>query len=455
MDKLPFYARGEHNRGYSKNMEVLAFHNLEGMAIFQMAMHRFDGRYYLYGAGRGNPVCPILDVTDPHVPVLVGKFSVAEDDPKQKVGKIQAADGLLITALSCGASAAGAAGAYDPAKFGRGRSGFQIYDIASDPVHPRLLGEWDNGIRGANGVHRFYYNGGRYVHVSSDCRSFEGMIYRIVDIADPARPVEVGRWWLPEQFADGYAGRTFDPTAPHSPEFMKKGWLHGPPFVRDGIAYCGYAGAGLVILDVSDVTRPRLLSRLPFQPPFSSHFAGAKTHTALPLPGRDLVVVTNEGERFAWFTKEKLQGMPQSLNNLHMVDVSDPTHPVLVAEFPYPEVPENFPWPNFNDMGLGCQGPFGPHNIHEPMSGKPWLEQRGDRVYCCYFHAGMRVYDVSDPYYIKELAYFIPPNPAEHRIKTNVGPCIATTEDCVVDDRGNIFMDTYQDGLYVLRVKEE
>ena len=89
------------------------------------------------------------------------------------------------------------------------------------------------------------------------------------------------------------------------------------------------------------------------------------------------------------------------MNNLHMIDISDPTDPQLVAEFPYPEVPENYPWPNFNTAGMdGAQGPFGPHNIHEPMSNKPWLDQNPNRVYCCYFHAGMRVYDVSGPYYI-------------------------------------------------------
>ena len=27
------------------------------------------------------------------------------------------------------------------------------------------------------------------------------------------------------------------------------------------------------------------------------------------------------------------------MNNLHMIDISDPTDPQLVAEFPYPEVP--------------------------------------------------------------------------------------------------------------------
>lgn len=241
------------------------------------------------------------------------RLCVAPDNPRQKVGKIQAADGLLITALSCGASASGAAGAYRPEQFGTGLSGFMIFDIASDPIHPRLLGCWKNGVSGgANGVHRFFYNGGSYVHVSSDCRGFEGMIYRIVDIRDPTAPREVGRWWLPEQFADGYAGRTFDPCAPHNPEYMKKGWLHGPPYVRDGRAYCGYAGAGLVVLDVRDVTRPKLLGRLPLSPPFSSYYAGAKTHTALPLPGRDFLVLTNEGERFPWFNAEKLGGCPRA-----------------------------------------------------------------------------------------------------------------------------------------------
>lgn len=451
MDK--FYAQGREDEGYIKNMEVLGFCDLDGHRIFQMAMHRFGDKYYIYCAGRGGQVCPILDVTDPRKIRLVRTFTPMdpEENPNQSVGKIQAADGLLITALKAGNGASLARGEYDPNKKFVGKSGIAIFDIKTDPENPKFLGYWDDGVHGTNGVHRFYYNGGRYVHVSCDCRGFEGMIYRIIDIEDPTNPQEVGRWWMPEQFADGYPNRNFDPNAPHNPEYMAKAWLHGPPFVRDGIAYCGYSGAGLCVVDVHDVTRPRLMGRLPFQPTFSSYFAGAKTHTALPLPGRDYVVVTNEGERFTWMSKDKLRGMPQSLNNIHMVDVRDPYHPTLIAEFPYPEVPEGFPYRNFNEMGLGCQGPFGPYNLHEPMSNKPWLDQSGDRVYCCYFHAGMRVYDVSDPYYIKELAYFIPPKPIADSSKFQ-GPILATAEDCIVDDRGNIFMDTYLDGVYALRM---
>ena len=276
------------------------------------------------------------------------------------------------------------------------------------------------------------------------------MIYWILDIEDPQNPVEVGKWWRAEQFVDGGLGAEYDPTAKHNPTFMDKGYMHGPQFVVDNLAYCGYSGAGLCIVDVSDVSRPKLKGQLKFHPPFSGGLAGSRCHTALPLTDRNLVVVTNEGERFAWMDKEKLTEA-QPMNNLHMVDVRNPQKPTLIAEFPYPEVPEHFPYHNFNEMMLEAQGPFGPHNVHEPMSGKPWHEDNPDRVYCCYFSAGMRVYDVSDPYYIRELAYFIPPNPEKRRFPHYPGPLVATTEDCVVDDRGYIYMDCLEDGLYILK----
>lgn len=463
-----FYAKGEGNEGYIKNLEVISYSNLDGTCgMFQMALYKTDeGKYYLYGAcfGGGQVGVMISDITDAHNPKFIKHFEVIDkkEYPTTTTPKLQIADGLMIVAMSAGS---GPSSLVDQAELKniKCETGIRIYDIKTDPENPRYLGYWDCGVPHSIGVHRFMYNGGRYVHLSAECESFEGMIYRIIDIEDPTNPVEVGRWWSPEQYADGYPGRTFDPSAPHVPAFMDKGWMHGPPFVRDGKAYCGYCGNGLVVLDVEDVTRPKCLGQLKFMPAFSSHLAGARTHTALPLPGRDLVVVTNEGERFQFFPPEMLkkENKAHAMNNIHMVDVRDPYNPTMIAQFPYPQVPENFPYRNFNEAGLesGVTGPFGPHNLHEPMDGKPWLEQRGDRVYCCYFGAGLRVYDVSDPYYIKELAYFIPPNPnktpEESFFPGFPGPRLATTEDCIVDDRGNIIIDALDDGFYILRMIEE
>ena len=452
-----FYSKGEGNDGYIKNLEVLGYCDLDGKAgMFQMGLYRTEsGRYLLYGAafaaGPEGVGIMISDVTDPRDPVFIKKwrpFSI-EEYPTTSIPKLQIADDKLVFALTSGSGPGVLVG--DRAKM-KSLQGIMVYDLKKDPENPEFLGYWDCGVPYSMGVHRFMYNGGDYVHLSAEADEHEGMIYRIVDISDPQNIKEVGRWWAPHQYIYGVPGREVDHSAPHNPDFMDKGWMHGPPFVLGDKAYLGYGGDGLYVLDVSDFTRPKALGQLRFMPAFSSRLAGARTHTALPLKGRDLCVVTNEGERFG-FIKDGMVTQAQAVNNIHMVDVSDPTNPVLIAEFPYPEVPEDFPAPNFNTYCLaeGSKGgPFGPHNLHEPMDGKPWLEQRTDVVYDCYFAAGLRIYDVSDPFYIKEKAYFIPPNPTK-KFFPFPGPMMAMTEDIVVDDRGNIIIDANSDGFYILR----
>ena len=68
--------------------------------------------------------------------------------------------------------------------------------------------------------------------------------------------------------------------------------LHGPPFVVGNLAYLSYYCEGLIILDISDITRPKKIGQLQLKGPFSGKFAGARTHTCLPLPGRNFLVAT-------------------------------------------------------------------------------------------------------------------------------------------------------------------
>lgn len=456
---MPFYAKSENNQGYIKNLDVLAYHSLNDIMAFQMALHKTeDGRYYLYCGSFFGAGWSILEVTDPQNPRFIKYFKFCEDADNYKAQctfKLQIADGIMIASIGKGIQFLH--GFDDDAK---AVTALQIYDIKTDPENPRLLSVWDPGQEDDNegmGVHRFAYNGGSFVYMPSECKGFVGFILRILDISDPCTPKEAGRWWLPEQFKDGRMPGTY-PLGHQEEKCSPMCHACTLPADRPGELFMGYFHGGGIILDISRPDRPRLKGRIIMTPPFAGKYAGASTHTFLPLTGRNYAVLTNEGERFNIFSKEMMEnGMHKGvmpLNNLHMIDISTPSEPVLIAEFPYPEVPEGFPFRNFNDCGIGCGGPFGPHNVHEPM-GKPFLQDNPNILYCCYFHAGLRVYDISDPYVPKEIAYFIPPNPEKQLFGPKFpGPLLGTAEDIVVDDRGIIYLDTYNDGLFILKLKD-
>ena len=49
------------------------------------------------------------------------------------------------------------------------------------------------------GVHRYDFDG-RYAYISPTADGYVGNIVMILDLKDPARPEEVGRWWIPGQW---------------------------------------------------------------------------------------------------------------------------------------------------------------------------------------------------------------------------------------------------------------
>lgn len=100
--------------------------------------------------------------------------------------------------------------------------------------------------------------------------------------------------------------------------------------------------------------------------------------------------------------------------------------PNLISVFPYPEVPEGYTHgKNFNYVD-GMRVPFGPHNSFDAY-GQDVYESYRDRIYTCYFHAGLRVYDTSDPFMPKEIAYFLPPDPD--------GPAFDNEDGTLMPDR--------------------
>jgi hypothetical protein len=402
-------------KGAAKNFELIGYHDLEGRPAFKIAMQVVKEKWYLYLGHFWTPGWTILDVTEPSSPRLV-KFIPGPQNTE--TNQIQVADGIMVTALEKQIVLPEMLGRQNlPPDFPY-EEGIYIWDV-KDPVNPKRLGQFKAG---STGTHRNYWGGGRYVHLAARIRGFEDHIYVIVDIADPSHPVEVGRWWLPEQWIAGGAKWT-------------KAWigLHGPAYPEGDRAYLGYGGGGMVILDISDITLPKLVSSLEFQPPLGSWLA---CHTAFPLPKRKLVLVSSEAIK---------ENCDEPLNYAGIVDIRDEKNPRLISLFPIPEPPPGASYKNFCEKG----GRFGPHNFHLPQK-QPSFEDRDDRVYLTYFNAGLRVYDISDPYLPREIAYYVPPDPKERR---GLLPKTLTvsSEDVVVDTRGYCYMTDKNHGLHILR----
>lgn len=391
--------------------KVLSYSDLDDRGGgFKLAIQEVRGRWYLYVGHLWHGGWSILDVTDPRRPEVV---NFVEGPANTWTIQMDVNDGKMITALEQKPESWGG----DPdAPF---EEGVLIWDLEDDPVHPRRLGHFRTG---GTGTHRNGYPGGRYVHLAAGMPGYSENIYVIIDIADPANPVEASRWWVPGQHVDG--GET--------PEDSVS--LHGPPFVVGDLAYLPYGAAGMIVLDISDVTKPTQVGRLDFSPPFNPNIGA---HSVLPLPGRDLAVVNSEAIAVRG-------GEP--LNHTSMVDIADPANPVLLATFPEPVPPRGAPFETFYERG----GRFGPHNTHM-MYHSRFTDHTEQRIYLTYFNAGLRIYDIEEPRRPREVGWFLPPDPKKRYGPQPPDALVLQSEDVLVDRRGVIYLSNKNQGLWILR----
>jgi hypothetical protein len=362
----------------SRGLRTVAQSDLGGYGDGMQVMRAGDAVYvgHFGPSGMGTSV---LDASDPGDLRLVRQWKAPHGSHTHKV---QVADGLLLV---------------NHEQFRGGdpySAGMAVYDLA-DHFDPQQIGWFDST---GKGVHRIVWTGGRYAYVSAIPEGFDDRIWVIVDLADPRNPVEAGRWWWPGQWAGG--GERLD-----VPEGKRYAAHHA--LVDGDRAYLGYGDAGMVVLDISDPAKPLALSTLNWAP-------GGDTHTCLPLAGRDLLVVTDE------VVTEGRSGEPHLVR---IVDVSDDTAPRVVGTCPPP--PDEF-----YDRGLR----FGPHNLHE---NRPGTYRSADLVFCTYFNAGLRVYDVSDAAHPVEVAHWVPETPPGQQAAQINDVFVGADLDIWVTDRVN------------------
>ena len=386
----------------AENVQAVGY--LDMQPLLKLAIHEAGGRWYLYGGNIWTSGWSVMEVTDPARPVLLK--SIAGPD-NTWTGQVEVEAGKMMTALQSQPPSWGG----DPSQpFG---AGFVTWDL-SDPANPERLADYSTG---GTGSHRLGYYGGPYVHITAAIEGYRGDIYQIVDWE---KNREVGRWWVPGQ-RDG--------------EPPDDALLHGPPYVIGEQAYLPYGAAGMIILDIANLSTPELVSRLDFSPPFNPNIA---VHSVLPLPGRDLAVVMSEAIRAR---------CDEPLNFVAMVDIAERATPRLLSLFPVPVPPAGLSYADFCDKGAR----FGPHNLNQHRHSR-FVENDEQRIYVAYFNAGLRVYDISNPRLPREEAFFIPPDPVKRWGPFPNDALVLESEDVLVDTRGFIYLSHTNQGLWILRL---
>jgi hypothetical protein len=379
----------------SSGIRLVGYHDLGGRGDGSH-LNVADGIAYTGHVGYSGASLSVLDVRDPRAPRLLTQLPRPAGTHTHKVQLVD--DVLLLNHER---------NQWEDSPAESWSAGLEVLDVRR-PDEPRRLSFLPTS---GKGVHRMTYVDAPYAFVTSTEDGYRDSFLKIVDLSSPAHPVEVSRWWLPGQHEAGGEVPEWSPTTEYCgdrPAGALRYALHHA-IVRDGIAYCGWWDAGLVMLDVRDVRAPEFLGRLDLQGPDS-----CCTHTALPLADRGIVALADEQVTSSQYVKR-----------IRLIDVSDPGSPEVLSELPPPEGP--------------VLGRVGPHNLHEMRPGS-WSDP--DIVFATYCGGGLRVYDVRDARHPVEIAFFVPEptggRPAPHLM------------DVYVSDDGLIYAtDRYGGGLYI------
>jgi len=396
-------------------MKLLAQHTLNGYGGMGegMSLQVKGDRRILWLAHESAPKnFTGVDVTDPKKPKVIVQTDLPHG--KMRSNSLEASGDVMAVA-------------YQVSTPGMKPAGFELFDI-SNPEKPRSISTFDASGPTSRGCHQLWFVDGETVHMScgdpdlTPRNQKDDQIYRIVDVRNPSKPTAIGRWHLPGTMSTDSAPPPRRLTARFDQGFRAHNTNVYPQ--RPDRCYLGYIDGGIMILDISDKAHPKLVSHWSNSPPYNGF-----NHTVLPLFERGLLLVTDECVQKDGTDWPKL---------VWVLDARDEKNLVSIGTLPVSGVKPN----------LHRGGRCGAHNLHEnPPAKGVWRSE--DIVLGTFFNAGVRAYDIRDPYEPKEVASFVPPAPEGSPVGT------AQINDVLVDDRGVIFaVDRHSGGLYCLEMPQ-
>ena len=426
-----------------QNMELVGYNDLQGRESLQVTTR---GDWVYVGHHPGQHFNPLTGTTE-----FNGTTIIDISDPKNPTTVVHIPNAVRTTSRS-------AAVMYDYRGSGKdylirnhevsgGASKYEIFDI-TERAQPRLVGEIagtppDSCGTGCGGLLTMAHKGwwasdGLFYNASNEPGFRSGAHLLIFDVKDVTAPVFVGRAWLPGQ-------KETEPELPPEPWINtphRLNWHHPILDEEANMVYGAYlSGGNLVSFDVTDPSSPKLAWH------FDSEPVGRGTHTISPIHYEH---VPNFGEEalprtYALVTDEGVGADIQCANpirtKVYMLDI---THADLNS--PYPISTWQVPDGDFCDKG----GRFGSHQFAETIDGA--LNRFEDKIaYVAYFNAGVRALDISDPYNMEEVGYYIPRANERTNPIAPGQPLVIQINDVDIDHRGLIYAsDRVGSGLFVL-----
>ena len=265
------------------------------------------------------------------------------------------------------------------------------------------------------GIHRVWYTGGRWAYASVLLDGFTDYIFMTIDMSDPAKPREAGRWWIPGM--NLAAGET-----PAWPAARRYGLHHA--IVHGDTAYAAWRDAGMVVLDVAD--------RAQAETDRAQELVAAvrRRHAQLLAVARP-----RSAGRARRSGARPSGGRPQA-----DLDFRQPRAATIRSAF------RPAPTPAEADY-KAKEGHFGPHNVHENRPGSFVSSQL---IFATYQNAGIRVFDISDAFAPHEVGALVPASPVRIMDKRPDRPKVIQSADVFVDAGGLIYATDYNAGLYIL-----
>lgn len=457
------------------NMELAGANDLQGRSAYQPIIISQDGRFIAYvghHATAHSPMNPItgkaepsgtsiVDVTDP----ANTKYLAHIPGP---VGTDESGGAQMVRVCSGNTLPHAVRGKWYLLR-PRGSEAHEIYDV-TNPAKPVLL---TTVVDSLTGTHKSWWECDTGIAYLVGNRRSEGWTggnhVKIFDLSDPAKPVYIRDF--------GLVGS--QPNATTFEGVQKGIGIHGmisagPERNRVYMAYGSGRNGVLQIVD-----RQKLLTAFknPLNPTTEEMLApqvgyvvmspenGA--HTTMPLFGvpiptyqqhtvmktRDLVIITSEQGR-GDHCNPGPNGDRPAPHLAYLVDVTNEATPWNLSTFHVDERQGDF---------CGKGGRFGAHagteSFYPPYYGKLAIFS--------WFNAGTRVFDIRNPFDVKEIGYFIPAvnkntmsfcvdgisHPDGDPKITAACTKVIQTNNVEIDDRGLIYSaDRAGSGLHIMRL---